>query len=75
MQCTMYVMEVRPSVRNEVSHHFFFFFFFFKKHKNDKILLKPGFELRTSQIEIWMYGRTDVLNEVILPLAKMEISM
>jgi hypothetical protein len=47
MQCNV-CMEVRPSVRNEVSQSFFFFFFSFFA-QNDKILLKPGFELRTSR--------------------------
>jgi hypothetical protein len=72
MQCnTMYVMEVRPSAV-EWSHHYFFFIF---KIQNDKTLLKPGFELRTSLK--WKSECTDgrTYREVILPLAKMEISM
>jgi hypothetical protein len=45
MQCNaMYVRKsVRPYGMKSVSH-FFFFLFFFENTKNDKILLKPGFE-------------------------------
>jgi hypothetical protein len=65
MQCQPVCNEVRPSVRNEV---------IFLKIQNDKILLKLWF--RTQDLSRnGMYGRTDVRNEVILPLAKMEISM
>jgi hypothetical protein len=74
MQCTYVCTEVRPSVRNEVSQSFFFLFFYFLKYKNDKILLKPGFEPRTlsnGNLNV-LDGRNGMKS---LPLAKMEISM
>jgi hypothetical protein len=74
MHNVMYT-EVRPSVRNEVSQSFFFFFHFFKNTKKWQNLVEARFRTQDlSKMEIWMYGRTDVLNEVIFS-AKMEISM
>jgi hypothetical protein len=68
----MYAMKsVRPyEVSQSVSHFYFFFLFFFFSHflkykKNDKILLKPVSNSGPlAKMEIWMYGRTDVRNEV-----------
>jgi hypothetical protein len=72
MQCNaMYVMKsVRPYGMKSV----IFFFLFFKKYKKWQNLVEARFRTQDlAKMEIWMDGRT--LNEVILPLAKMEISM
>jgi hypothetical protein len=70
MQCMHWSPSVRTkSVSQSVIFISFFLFFFFshflKYKKNDKILLKPVSNSGPlAKMEIWMYGRTDVRNEV-----------